>query len=48
MQECFLPEFGSRNLKDVTDDDLQDLLKGKAAGLSFSAVDHLKWGSNCA
>jgi integrase len=36
-------EFKERRLSDVTRDELQSFLDKKAAGLSFSTVDHLKW-----
>jgi integrase len=36
-------EFKERRLCDVTRDELQTYLDTKAAGLSFSTVDHLKW-----
>ena len=35
--------FGDRKLQEFHRDDLQGFLDGKAAGLSFSMVDHLRW-----
>src|SRR5213594_1530632 len=36
-------EFKQRRLRDITRDELQSFLDVKAAELSFSTVDHLKW-----
>jgi hypothetical protein len=39
-----LPAFADRECKQISRDELQDFLDGKAgSGLSFSVVDHLRW-----
>jgi integrase len=38
--------FRDRELSSFKRDELQDLLDAKAAGLSFSVVDHLRWDMN--